>query len=152
MIEINKALTYHFQGVGHYFCSNQCLNRFIKHPHLFVGDPLRGLSEKQKGRRVLKTHALPLVIEVDEQTRLRIEVSVNNMMGVDDIKCTEKTILVTYDLIQISLNDIENNIIELLGKALDESFVENIKRGFFHYIEECELENLASLSKGGKCH
>ena len=72
-------------------------------------------------------------------------------MGVKKVGVLEQSIFVTYDLIQVSLEDIENSIVMMIGK-LDGSLTETIKRGFIHYTEECELENLAHLSKSGGCH
>ncbi len=54
MTKINRSLLFSFQGIDHYFCSSQCLDRFKDRPHLFVGDPQRGLSPKQKKQTVFK--------------------------------------------------------------------------------------------------
>ena len=86
-----------------------------------------------------------------KQTEMRIRNSLQSLMGFKSVGFLESSVYVTYDLLQVSLDDIEKNIIASIGK-LDDSWTEKIKRGFIHYTEECELENLAHLSKDGKCH
>lgn len=151
MSDVDKSLYYNYRGVHHYFCSNQCLTRFKKHPHLFVGDPKYGLSVKQKGSEVIKKQKIQLVNPIDEETEIRIRSNLQSLMGIKQVQFLEQSIFVTYDLIQVSLEDIENSIVMIVGK-LNSGITEKIKRGFIHYTEECELENLAHLSKGGKCH
>jgi YHS domain-containing protein len=151
MSEVDKSLQHNYRGVHHYFCSSQCMTRFKKHPHLFVGDPKYGLSVKQKGSEVIKEQKIQLVNAIDEKTETIIRSNLQSLMGVKEVQFLEQSIVVTYDLIQVSLEDIENSIVMIVGK-LNSVITEKIKRGFIHYTEECELENLAHLSKGGKCH
>ena len=151
MSEVDKSLHYNYRGVHQYFCSNQCLKRFKKHPHLFVGHPKYGLSVKQKGSEVIKKQKIQLVNAIDDKAEIRIRSNLQSLMGVKAVQFLEQSIFVTYDLIQVSLEDIENSIVMVIGK-LDGSLTEKIKRSFIHYTEECEIENLAHLSKDGRCH
>lgn len=151
MSEVDKSLHYNYRGVHHYFCSTQCLTRFKRHPHLFVGEPKYDLSVKQKGSEVIKKQKIQLINAIDEKTEMLIRSNLQSLMGVKAVQFLEQSIFVTYDLIQVSLKDIENSIVTIIGK-LDGSLTEKIKRGFIHYTEECELENLAHLSKDGRCH
>ena len=43
----------HYQGCDYAFCSEQCLERFEAHPHLYVGTPGQP-APKQQGLVVLK--------------------------------------------------------------------------------------------------
>lgn len=148
MVDVDKALTYCFQGVEHYFCSRQCQDRFKEHPHLFVGDPQHGLSAKQKGEVFIKTRKLRLSIDISDELKSQLVNDISTLMGVEHLSFNEENILVTYDLLQVSLEDIENAIVTSAGN-LDGAITEKIKRGFIHYSEDCELDNIAHLTKTG---
>lgn len=151
MVEVDKALIYSFQGVDHYFCSRQCQDRFKVHPSLYVGDPRHGLSAKQKGEVVIKKRKLSLSFATSDEVKSRLKNDIGILMGVKTLSFNEGDIHVTYDLLQISLEDIENAIVTSACQ-LDGAITETIKRGFIHYSEECELDNLARLTKEGGCH
>ena len=53
----------------------------------------------------------------------------------------EYCICVTYNLSKISLNDIEDVLIEV-GFHLDNSIISKLKRALFYYAEETQLANL----------
>lgn len=151
MTSINGDLLLNYQGVEHYFCSSQCLERFQSHPHLYVGDPRYGLSVKQKGEVVIKEHKIRVSVEFTDETKNRLEATLKMLMGVETVGFDSDTVYVTYDLLQVSLADIEKAIVASACQ-LDSGFSENIKRGYIHYTEECELDNLAHLINEGKCH
>ena len=50
-------------------------------------------------------------------------------------------ICITYDLSKISLNDIEDVLIEV-GFHLDNSILSKLKRALFYYAEETQLANI----------
>ncbi len=130
----------------HYaFCSEQCRERFRRYPHLFVGDPAHGPSEKQKGRVERKAHRIKLVAAVEGTKRESLRNAVESLMGVETVDVGGDQVLVVYDLVQVSLNDIEDAIIAEIG-GIREGVTDKIRRAFIHYSEECELENLAHLS------
>lgn len=145
MTKINRSLLVNYQGVDHYFCSSQCLERFKAHPHLFVGDPKHGLSPKQKGQAALKKRRIGFVEPVDEELKDVLEQSLLSLMGVETVVFDEACLYVTYDLLQVSLEEIEAAIEQSAGK-LKSGVADRIKRGFIHYSEECELDNLAYLT------
>ena len=72
-------------------------------------------------------------------------------MGVKEFNANREAVYVTYDLMEVSLEDIERTIEGVLGK-LGSPMVDRIKRGWIHYTEECELENLAHPAEEGGCH
>ncbi len=145
MTKINRSLLLNYQGVDHYFCSSQCLDRFKAHPHLFVGDPKHGLSPKQKGQNALKKRRIGFSEPIDEELKAVMEQSLLSLMGIESLLFEETFLYVTYDLLQVSLEEIEAAIDQSPGK-LKSGVADRIKRGFIHYSEECELDNLAHLT------
>lgn len=146
MTKINRSLLVSYQGVDHFFCSTQCLERFKSHPHLFVGDPQHGKSVKQKGQLVLKKRRIKFFDTISDSLKAELAVSLQSMMGIEALDLRDQELYVTYDLLQVSLEDIEKTI-EHTAALLLEGVTEKIKRGLIHYNEECELDNLAHLTK-----
>ena len=66
-------------------------------------------------------------------------------MGLKNVDLKGQKIEVTYDLIQVSLEDIEQ-VIENAYGGLKPGIVESLRRGLIHNSEECELDNLEHLS------
>lgn len=146
---INNGLLLTYHGIDFCFCSEQCLQRFKEHPHLFVGDPKHGLSPKQKGESLLKKHRIVFSEPVDSQLKVKLEQSLNSLVGVIALNFEDKLYLyVTYDLLEVSLEQIEKTI-ESHSAHLSTSMMDRVKRGLIHYSEECELENLEHASKDG---
>ncbi len=151
MTEVNKTLAWNFQGVKHYFCSTQCLQRFKAHPHLYVGDPQHGLAPKQKNQVVLKKRRIRLHETIDEDLKKTLEGGLKSLMGIKSVDFEQEDIFVIYDLLEISLDTIEEAI-ENCAVQLDGRILENIKRGLIHYSEECALDNLEHLTKDSHRH
>ena len=151
MTKINRSLLLNYQGVDHYFCSSQCLDRFKSHPHLFVGNPQHGLSIKQKNQVALKIRRIRLRGAISDDLKADLETSLQSLMGIEALDFTDQELHVTYDLLQVSLDDIEKTI-EQAAARLSKGMAEQVKRGLIHYSEECELDNLAHLTKGSDCH
>jgi YHS domain-containing protein len=151
MTKINRSLLVNYQGVDHYFCSSQCLERFKSHPHLFVGDPQHGLSPKQKDQVVLKKRRIRFCEAISDPLKTELETSLQLLMGIEGLDFRGQELYVTYDLLQVSLEDIEKTI-EQTAVRLREGVAEQGKRGLIHYSEECELSNLAHLTRDSGCH
>ena len=151
MTKINRSLLFSFQGIDHYFCSSQCLGRFKDRPHLFVGDPQHGLSPKQKKQTVFKKRKIRFSKALDAELTAAITESLQALMGIEALVFEGQDLYVTYDLLQVSLEDIENTI-EQVAISLRDGLVDKIKRGVIHYSEECELDNLAHLTRDGGGH
>ncbi len=149
MAKLNRSLFINFQGVDHYFCSSQCLERFKAHPHLFVGDPQHGLSPKQKKQVVLKQRRIILKKAISEDLKAILENSLRSLMGIQEIGFDRQDLFVSYDLLQVSLDMIEK-VIEDSASQQQNTVLEKIKRNIIHYSEECELDNLAHLTKKGR--
>ena len=138
-------------GVQYYFCSQQCVDRFIAHPGLYCGRPKTGPSEKQQGRIQIKRHQIVISETISTENITELSKAVSGMMGVKEFNANREAVYVTYDLMEVSLEDIERTIEGVLGK-LGSPMVDRIKRGWIHYTEECELENLAHPAEEGGCH
>lgn len=151
MKKINRSLLWNYQGINHYFCSRQCLERFKSRPHLFVGDPQHGLSPKQKNQVILKKRRMRLREIISDDLKADLKTSLQSLMGIDAVDFTDQELYVTYDLLQASLEDIEKTI-EQAAARLSKGMAEQVKRRLIHYSEECELDNLAHLTKNSDCH
>lgn len=138
-------------GIKHFFCSQQCVDRFIALSGLYTGHPKTGPAEKQKGRIQIKRHKISFSEPISAQSMAEIQEAVRVMMGVKSLNAHREAIFVTYDLMEVSLEDIEKTVERILGK-IDSPMIEHVKRGWIHYTEECELENLAHPSRDGGCH
>lgn len=151
MTKLNPTLFFSFQGVDQYFCSSQCLERFKAHPHLFVGEPQHGLSPKQNKQMVLKQRRIMLKKRISEDLKALLEKSLRSLMGIKEIGFDQQVLFVSYDLLQVSLDTIEK-VIEDNASQQNGTVFGKIKRSIIHYSEECELGNLAHLTKGGGYH
>jgi hypothetical protein len=68
-------------------------------------------------------------------------------MGIKEIGFDQQVLFVSYDLLQVSLDTIEK-VIEDNASQQNGTVLGKIKRSIIHYSEECELGNLAHLTKG----
>tara|TARA_R110001592_G_scaffold362925_2_gene678872 strand:+ start:554 stop:1009 length:456 start_codon:yes stop_codon:yes gene_type:complete len=151
MTDMASPLEFNFEGINYFFCSSQCMTRFRSHPHLYVGNPQFGKSVKQKHVQVLKKRRIYLNENITDELKKTIDESLKVLMGVKELSFHTQELFVIYDLLEISLETIEQNI-EASTAKLRKTLFDNIKRGIIHYSEDCELDNLAHLSKEGKCH
>ena len=122
------------------FCSEQCRERFLANPGLYVGKP-GVMSVKQMGREILKCRRLqladPLPVGADEALRNTLY----TMMGIKSVNYDGVRRENSYDLLQATAEQIERTIIEF-GMQLGGTWAEKLRRGFVHYVEETELLNL----------
>ena len=66
----------------------------------------------------------------------------NDIEGITEVvESNEYCIRVTYDLSKITLNDIEDLLIEV-GFHLDNSILSKLKRALFYYAEETQRANM----------
>ncbi len=64
------------------------------------------------------------------------------MMGILDVRITGEKVAVTYDLFEATAEQIERDI-EQAGAKLGAGWASRLRRGWVHYTEENELDNLA---------
>ena len=158
-MEVNAdSFAHDYAGTMYAFCSAQCRDRVLAHPHLFIGLAGR-TAPKQEGRTVLKHRSFELGTPLDaEQARMLIE-HVSALMGIESIEAAGRQVKITYDLLQVTAEQIETGF-EAAGAKLGNGWAATLKRGFVHFTEECEVGHLEvgprfgshRPSGGGSCH
>ena len=129
-----------FEGLHYAFCSEQCRQRFVANPHLYIGMP----GEKapaQKGMELLKRRRFQLDAPLAAQDAAILTEALGAMMGVKAVEIEDDTVTLTYDLIQATAEQLETKMAEV-GAKLGAGWAERLRRGFVHYMEECEVGNL----------
>ena len=129
-----------YLGIHYAFCSQQCLDRFTAHPHLYVGMPGRK-APKQEGMEVLKRRRLRLASPLSSEQVLHLGSVLEAMMGMKDVLVEGEQVEIIYDLLQVTAEQIEAKVAET-GIHLGEGWSERLRLAFVHYQEECEVGNL----------
>lgn len=131
-----------FRAMHFAFCSEQCRERFLRHPGLYVGRP-DWRPVKARGRRVTKRRRIrleqPLAGRQAEAVRVRLEA----MMGVEAVLVRGNEVEIVYDLLQATADQLEHALGEV-GAELGRGWAERLRRAFVHYEEEMESENLGA--------
>lgn len=146
MSTLGSSVYKRYRGISFWFCSEQCEKRFSSRPNLYVGDPWNGMSVKQAGKEILKSHRIRLAVIPEPLIGALLSKELHELMGVKSVSLEGSEIRVTYDLVQISLIDIERSIEACYGK-LNNNVVGSIRRALIHDSEECELDNLGHLTR-----
>lgn len=137
-----------FEGIHYAFCSEQCRERFVANPHLYIGMPGEK-APKQKGVELLKQRRFQLDAPLTSQDAAILAEALGTMMGVKAIEIQgDVTVTITYDLLQTTASQFEAKMVEV-GAKLGEGWSERLRRSFVHYIEECEVENLEVRPRHG---
>lgn len=129
-----------YLGIHYAFCSQQCRDRFVAHPHLYVGLPGRK-APKQEGREVLKRRRLHLDTALSAEQALLLSDALATMTGVKQVFSEGDRVEITYDLLQVTAEQIETKISDIC-LCLGGDWLERIHLAFVHYQEECEVGNL----------
>lgn len=129
-----------YAGIHYAFCSEQCRQRFVANPHLYVGVPGEK-APKQIGVELLKRRRFRIDAPLAAQGAVIFAKELGAMMGVKGVEIQGDTVTITYDLLQATAEQLEAKMAEV-GVKLGEEWAERLRRGFVHYIEECEVENL----------
>jgi len=129
-----------YLGIHYAFCSQQCVDSFIAHPHLYVGMPGHK-APKQEGKEVLKRRRLRLATALSSDQALLLSDALATMMGVKQVLAEGDKVEITYDLLQVTAEQIEEKIAEIC-LCLGDGWLERIRYAFVHYQEECEVGNL----------
>ena len=152
-----------YRGVGYAFCSLQCRERFAAGPGLYVGR--RGLpAPKQKGMEVVKRRRMALGVPLTQAQFVELKDTLLSMMGVIAVRSVEsivdasrdlqadesgtrttiriEAVEMTYDLLQATARQLERRLVAL-NATPGNGWGEKLQRDFIHYLEECELDELA---------
>ncbi|WP_230557049.1 hypothetical protein [Teredinibacter turnerae] len=151
MEKISSDLWRCYRGVKFNFCSQQCLDRFVAYPGLYCGNPKTGKSEKQKGRTELECHKIVFTKKIPDDQYKGVETQLKSMMGVVSIQQGDNHIIVTYDLLEVSLASIED-VVQRVLSDFNTTLLNTLHRTWVRYTEECELENMSNPGKSSGCH
>lgn len=125
----------------HYaFCSQQCQDRFKANPHLYIGVPGEQ-APKQEGMVVIKRRHFRLEQALPDTEAAILMEELGAMMGIKYIVVAGDTIDITYDLLQVTAEQIETRIGQA-GIHLGTGWGERLQRGFVHNFEEIEVDSL----------
>ena len=149
MVTDTAAIEYLYQGLNLKFCSEQCMQRFVANPELYIGG-VRKPSVKYRIKNIKKHRVIYLKRNITDNVANRICQTLNTMMGIHCINIHNNKVEITYDLLQATLQQIETQI-ELVEPCLSLNWFRRMHRAFIHYKEETELENLEQEKKYS-CH
>ncbi len=126
------------------FCSKQCKARFLANPHLYIGTPGHK-APKQEGREVIKRRRMRLSQPLSPDETTLISEALQAMMGIKDLTVSQDTIEITYDLLQATLQQIEDKLVEI-GVQLGSGWAERLRRAFLQESEELQIESLEATT------
>jgi YHS domain-containing protein len=129
-----------YAGVHYSFCSNQCRERFESNPHLYIGHPGHK-APKQKGIQLVKRRCFKLEQSLSILDAKVLAKELSNMMGIRNINIDGMDIDVTYDLMEVTAEQIEDQMVEI-GVKLGEEWSQRLRRGFIHLLEETEVSSM----------
>jgi len=139
------------EGFHYAFCSEQCRQRFVANPHLYIGMPGEQ-APRQKGEKLLKRRRFQLDEPLASQGTVILIEELGAMMGVKAVAVLDaNTVIITYDLIQATAEQLEAKMMEV-GAKLGEGWAERLRRGFVHSFEVIEVGNLEVHPHNGYGH
>lgn len=138
-----------FAGGRYAFCSEQCRERFLAHPHLYVGLPGKK-APKQEGVTVIKQRRMRLAQPLSSAEAEVVTAAVQGLMGIRAVSVEGDSICISYDLLEVTAEQIEKKLQET-STQLGGGLAERLRRAFIHYEEECESGNL-EVRKGACCN
>lgn len=136
-----------FLQVHYSFCSQQCQERFLANPRLYIGIPGKK-APKQSGLEVVKRRRMRLDQSLSSSEGSSLIAALQPMMGIQSVEVNGDYIEISYDLLQATAEQIEARLGEV-GVRLGEGWAERLRRAFVHYEEECEIGNLEVHEKSG---
>ena len=129
-----------YEGIFRAFCSEQCKERFLENPHLYVGRPGHKAAAQQ-GETVVKRRSFILSAPLDAMQEEQVKLALFGMMGVQEVNIEGDRIEIQYDLIQATAEQIADQL-ALIGATLGGGWVDRLKLAFINYKEECEIASL----------
>lgn len=129
-----------YLGLSFAFCSEQCHQRFLANPHLYVGRPGHQ-APKQAGVKVIKKRCMHFAAPLSPSEATVLAEALNAMMGVKAVRVSGDKVEISYDLLEASAEQIEAQM-AALGVRMGKGWGERLRRAFAHYEEECALGNL----------
>ena len=129
-----------YAGNHYAFCSEQCRERFLANPHVYVGFPGRKAAG-QEGKQVIKRRRFLLSEPLDAAQVEQVRQSLFEMMGILDVCVEGDKIEIQHDLMQVTAEQIADKL-ALVGASLGGGWKDRLKLGFINFEEENEIGNL----------
>jgi len=129
-----------FEGMHFAFCSQQCKERFVANPHLYIGTPYES-APRQEGQHRLKCRHLHLESPLPKEQCWQVVEHLTAMMGVCKVDSSDDELAITYDLLEVTEEQLEKALLES-GTKLGHGWGERLQRAFIHYMEETEVAGL----------
>lgn len=139
-----------YAGSHYAFCSTQCKERFLAAPRLYVGFPGRK-APAQEGKKVIKCRRLLLSAPLDATQAEQVKHALLEMMGMQEICIEGDKLEITYDLIQVTAEQIADQL-ALVGANLGGGWIDRLKLAFINHLEEIEISSLEVERKKKCCH
>lgn len=133
-------------GVTYSFCSHQCLENFRARPGLYAGDH----APKKSDQPVIKQRRFRLTTSLTPELTSRLTGTIEHMTGIHSIRIEGSCVEISYDLMQVTAEQIEHRLAQA-GARPGNGWVNRLRSGWIHYIEENELDNLAE-APGACCN
>jgi len=135
----NSGIHTDHMGVEYHFCMEQCRENFLARPFLYIGKQ----SPIKAGRKVIKRRRFRLDCTVVGLQRDTLLMELNKLMSVRNIMIEGDSLSIDYNLLEITAGQIEATLVRA-GALMGSGWAERLKRGWIHYTEENELDNLAT--------
>jgi YHS domain-containing protein len=129
-----------YLDIAYAFCSQQCQQRFLASPHLYVGAPGQPAA-KEQGKTLMKSRRIHLGASLTPGESEDLSRGLREMTGVVRVTVEGDHVEIVYDLSQATAEQIELKLVEL-GTRMGSGWAERLRRSFVHYEEECELGNM----------
>jgi len=136
-----------YAGSHYAFCCEQCRERFLANPRIYVGFPGHK-APAQEGKQVIKCRTLLLSEALEAEQAEQVKQALLGMMGIHEICIEGNKIEIRYDLIQVTVEQIADKL-GLVGSGLGGGWIDRLKLAFINYLEEVEVSNLEVDNK--KC-
>jgi len=133
-----------YLGMRFAFCSLQCKERFLANPHLYIG-AAEHKSPKQEGQEILKRRHFNLTEPLSGEMAALVADKIRAMMGIRSIDIDGVAIEVTYDLLQVTAQQIESQL-ESTGTLIGKEWGQRLRRAFVHYTEETEVDSMEATA------
>lgn len=138
-----------YEGIQYAFCSEQCRERFLANPRLYIGLPGHK-APAQQSQEVIKKRSLILSEPLNAVQSVQVKHALLSMMGIQTVRIEANKIEIQYDLMQVTTEQIADKL-TLIGSYLGGGWVDRLKLAFINYQEECEIGNL-EVCHDASCH
>ena len=129
-----------YAGIHYAFCSDQCKDRFLAHPHVYVGCYGQEAPSQQR-KVVIKRHRISLSEPLDAGRMEQVKGALLEMPGVQEVCIDGNRIEIQYDLIQVALDQIADKL-TLVGANLGGGWLDRLKLALINDLEEIEINSL----------